>query len=144
VQQRASQPHQRPIQRGLMAKFGQRSISKLVTAHPLLQRLMNSAIADTDFSVICGYRGPEEQDSAYAANASKLRWPKSKHNSVPSMAVDIVPHPLDWKDIDSFKALALVVKRHWELIPVEERSGTTLSWGGDWKKFKDYPHWEIK
>lgn len=127
-----------------MPRFSKRSIAKLESCHVVLQRLMNSVIEDTDFSVICGHRGPEEQDAAYAANASKFKWPKSKHNSSPSMAVDIVPYPLDWKDIESFKALALVVKRHWEMIPVEELSGTTLSWGGDWKKFKDYPHWEIK
>jgi len=126
-----------------MAKFGQRSISKLVTAHPLLQRLMNSAIKETDFSVICGFRGESDQNSAYAANASKFRWPRSAHNKVPSLAVDAVPAPLDWNDIDSFKRMAEVVKRHWAMIPIEERAGYDLIWGGDWKKFKDYPHFQI-
>ena len=29
---------------------------------------------------------------------SKVRWPSGKHNTVPSMAVDVTPYPVVWDD----------------------------------------------
>jgi len=127
-----------------MPHFSDKSYSNLETAHPLLQRLMDSCIIDYDFSVICGHRGEAAQNEAFSKGYSKLKYPKSKHNSMPSMAVDIVPYPLDWKNIDSFKALSVHIKGVWDKIPVAEREGYTLSWGGDWTSFRDYPHWELR
>lgn len=127
-----------------MPRFSGRSLKRLDECHPLLRRLMLSVVEETDISIICGARGEAEQNKAYALGHSKLRWPQSKHNLSPSMAVDAVPFPIDWKDIDRFKELGQIVKQHWERIPAEERSGASLSWGGDWKTFKDYPHWELK
>lgn len=127
-----------------MPKFGEKSKAALATAHPLLQRLMNAAIADVDFSVLCGHRTEEEQNAAYAGGKSKLKWPRSKHNRVPSLAVDIVPYPVDWTNIQAFRALAVTIRGHWEEIPPRERAGWWLEWGGDWTSFKDYPHWELR
>ena len=127
-----------------MPHFSDKSDRNLNSCHHLLQRLMDSVIVDTDFSVICGHRGEKEQNEAYSTGNSKLKYPKSKHNSMPSMAVDIVPYPLDWKNIDSFKALAVEVKKVWDKIPTAEREGFDLSWGGDWKTFKDMPHYELR
>lgn len=126
-----------------MPHFGTTSKTRLETCHPLLQRVMNAAIQDVDFSVICGVRTAEEQNRAYDTGASRLRYPQSKHNATPSMAVDIAPYPLDWNDTAAFRALAAVVKRRWEEIPVPERMGLRLVWGGDWKRFVDMPHWEL-
>ena len=127
-----------------MPHFSDKSDRNLNSCHHLLQRLMDSVIIDYDFSVICGHRGEKEQNDAYSKGNSKLKWPNSKHNSMPSLAVDIVPYPLDWKNISSFKALALQVKKVWDKIPEAEREGFDLSWGGDWKTFKDYPHYELR
>jgi len=124
--------------------FSDKSDRNLNSCHHLLQRLMDSVIIDYDFSVICGHRGEKEQNEAHSMGNSKLKWPKSKHNSMPSLAVDIVPYPLDWKNISSFKALAVEVKKTWDKIPEAEREGFDLSWGGDWKTFKDYPHYELR
>ena len=127
-----------------MAGFSAGSIVRLNECHPLLQRLMKSVIKSIDFSVICGYRGEKEQDEAYQSGHSKLRWPQSKHNSNPSMAVDIVPYPIDWNNLAAFHLLSDEVKHCWEQIPESERDGYELSWGGDWKGFKDYPHYELR
>jgi peptidoglycan L-alanyl-D-glutamate endopeptidase CwlK len=127
-----------------MPQFSAKSLSKLKECHPLLQRLMTDVIKTVDFSVICGYRGKEEQDLAYESGHSKLRWPQSKHNSSPSLAVDIVPYPIDWENIASFHMLSDEVKDAWDRIPESERDGFELSWGGDWKKFRDYPHYELR
>jgi peptidoglycan L-alanyl-D-glutamate endopeptidase CwlK len=126
-----------------MPVLGTKSKERLATCHPLLQRVLKSAILDFDFSVICGVRTAEEQNRAYDIGASRLRYPQSKHNSTPSMAVDITPFPLDWNDTLAFRALAVVVKRHWDAIPLAEREGFRLVWGGDWARFVDMPHWEL-
>ena len=127
-----------------MPQFSGRSLTKLKECHPLLQRLMTDAIQTVDFSVICGYRGKDEQELAYQSGHSKLRWPQSKHNSTPSLAVDVVPYPIDWDDIAAFHMLSDAVKESWSSIPEAERDGFELSWGGDWKKFRDYPHYELR
>lgn len=127
-----------------MPQFSGRSLTKLSECHPLLQKLMRDVIQSVDFSVICGYRNKQEQDIAYESGHSKLRWPQSKHNSNPSLAVDIVPYPIDWDNIAAFHMLSDEVKASWERLPEAEKRGWELSWGGDWKKFKDYPHWELR
>jgi peptidoglycan L-alanyl-D-glutamate endopeptidase CwlK len=127
-----------------MPKFSAKSKNALATAHPLLQRVMNAAIAEIDFSVLCGHRTEAEQMAAYEGGKSQLRWPRSKHNQIPSLAVDIVPYPVDWGDLERFKTLAAVVRRHWEAIPPMDRAGWWLEWGGNWTSFKDYPHWELR
>jgi hypothetical protein len=129
-----------------MLRFSKRSAANLSQSAPPLQALMNKALSKQrlDFSIICGHRGKEEQNAAYARGDSQLRYPRSKHNLLPSLAVDIVPYPLDWKDIASFKELAVLIKEAWSELTLEEQGGYTLSWGGDWKNFLDYPHWELR
>ena len=127
-----------------MPRFSEKSHERLGTCHPLLRRVMNSAITDTDFTVLCGFRGQVEQDAAFASGHSKLKFPKSKHNVTPSMAVDIAPYPVDWNDLHRFDLLSDVVRRHWEAIPVKERLGYDLVWGGGWASFPDRPHWELR
>lgn len=105
---------------------------------------MKSAITDIDFTVLCGFRGKEEQDAAFASGHSKLEFPKSKHNISPSHAVDIAPYPIDWNDWHRFDTLAGIVRRHWGVIPVAERMGYELVWGGGWANFPDRPHWELR
>jgi len=125
-------------------KFSGRSLKRLDECHPLLRRLMLSVVEQADCSIICGFRGEAEQNEAYALGMSKLKWPRSKHNISPSMAVDVVPFPIDWHDERRFRELGAVVKQHWERIPVEDRLGYSLSWGGDWNSFKDFPHFELR
>lgn len=127
-----------------MPKFSARSLKNLEQCHPLLQLLMYEAIKVTDFSVICGFRGEKEQNEAYSRGNSKLKWPQSKHNQTPSLAVDIVPYPIDWNDERRFRTLGTVVKEIWAQLPEEKKEGWSLSWGGDWKTFKDFPHFELR
>lgn len=85
----------------MAAKLGHASLTKLATCHPDLVRLVLAyeRRAKRDFTVLCGWRGEAEQDAAFASGASKLKWPKSKHNVLPkSLAVDIAPYPVDWTD----------------------------------------------
>lgn len=128
-------------------KFSKRSIANLKTCHPLLYVLALEAIKEFDFVVICGHRSVTEQQALYAqgrTRAGKIVTnidgikKKSKHNQTPSLAMDLVPHPIDWNDIERFKELGKIIKR------LAKEANTPLSWGGDWRSFKDYPHFELK
>ena len=70
-----------------MPSFSTRSKSNLSQAQPDLQRLFKEVIKHYDCTVICGHRSQEEQDKAVAEGKSKVRYPDSKHNSVPARAV---------------------------------------------------------
>ena len=121
-----------------MYKFGKTSAARLATCHPDLQRLFNEVIKEIDCTILCGHRTEAEQFKAFKEGNSKLLWPNSKHNSNPSMAVDVGPWPLDWNDVKAFEKLAEVVKRKANELNIQIR------WGGDWKRFVDRPHWELK
>lgn len=111
------------------------SLSRLGTCHPDLQELVREAIKDYDFTVICGHRTEQDQNAAYAAGRSKVEWPNSRHNSLPSEAVDLAPYPIDWSDKARFRELADVVKKTAASLGVE------ITWGGDWGW--DLDHFEL-
>ena len=120
-----------------MAKFSNTSLARLMKCHPDLKAIMFEAIELMDFSVLCGFRGKDEQEEAFRTGHSKKHWPMSKHNKIPSLAVDIAPYPIDWSNTGQFEKLADVVKQ------VALSKGIKIRWGGDFKSFKDYPHFEL-
>lgn len=128
-----------------MAEFSVRSLDRLGTCVPELQRVMNEAILEFDFTVLCGHRGREEQERAFREGNSRVHWPHGKHNSVPSKAVDVAPWPVDWDDLVRFGVMAEVI------LSVAERLGIKLRWGHDWdmdgrlgeKGEWDWPHFEV-
>ncbi len=128
-----------------MPSFGVRSLAHLSTCDPLLQQIAHEAMQDFDFAVICGHRDKEGQDKAVAEGKSKTPWPTSKHNAIPSQAMDLVPYPVDWKDRDSFTIMARVV------LSAAEKLGIELRWGGDFNRDGDMttndawdlPHFEL-
>lgn len=129
-----------------MPSFSKRSLDNLNTAHPDLQKLFNEVIKYRDITILCGHRGKEEQDAAFAAKQSKLKYPNSKHNKIPSLAVDVAPYPINWSDINGFKELASFV------LQKAKELGISIRWGGDWdgdgdskdETFLDFPHYELR
>lgn len=87
--------------------------------------------------VICGHRGKEDQNKAFEAGTSKLKFPRSLHNKSPSLAVDLSPIPLDWNNTERFKEMADVVMK------AAVDLGIALVWGGSWKGFPDLPHFQL-
>lgn len=126
-----------------MYSFSKRSIDNLSQAHPDLQVLFNEVIRYRDCSVICGHRGEKEQNDAFNKGNSLLKYPNSKHNKLPSLAVDVVPFPIDWDDIDRFKNFGEFVLIIASRLKADGKIQNEIKWGGNWKKFKDYPHYEI-
>lgn len=126
-------------------KFGKSSLENLRSCHLDLQKVLHRAIEIIDFSVIQGERNEEDQNRAYTQGRSKLKYPQSKHNNHPSLAVDIVPYPIDWNDRERFCLLAGVIKGVANTLNVDIR------WGGDFngnniisdETFIDMPHFEL-
>lgn len=131
--------------------WGARSLARLQTCHPLLIELMQRVIRrpdlPSDLTVLCGHRTREEQDAAVAKGTSRLRWPKSRHNRVPSLAVDVAPFvggAVTW-DWPHYHAAAPVIRAEWDTMRAEGivPAGVGLVWGGDWATLRDGPHWEL-
>lgn len=121
-----------------MPTFSDRSMKRLQTCDQRLQILMAEVIKERDCTILCGYRSPEEQEQAFHDGRSKAHYGQSKHNTYPSSAVDVMPYPIDWNDIDRLKDFAnFVLGKASELnIPVR--------WGGNFKNFFDGPHFELE
>lgn len=115
-----------------------------------LQRLvdrLNLEIAS--ITLLVGHRNEHDQTLAFVTGHSKTPWPKSKHNSFPSHAVDFCTYPVNLKSSKLREELAYVAGAA-NVIAKEE--GFIVRWGGDWdqdgdlddQKFDDLFHLEIK
>ena len=128
-----------------MRKFSKHSQEKLATCHPDLITLFSHVIDIVDCTIICGYRGLNEQEEAFRLGQSKLHYPDSKHNSLPSKAVDAALYPIDWNNKVGFYYFAGIVRG------VADRLAIKIRWGGDWdgdadlkdQTFFDLPHFEL-
>jgi len=125
-----------------MKPLSDASKAKLTSCDARLQSLVEAVVATgVELVVCCGHRNKSEQDLAFKEGKSKLKFPESRHNSWPSQAVDLAPAKdgkIDWNDLEAFRSLAVVVKAE------AFKLGIALEWGGDWKRFVDRPHWELK
>lgn len=109
-----------------MPHYSERSLAHYATLSFNLQRICDEAIKVIDHAIICGHREKEAQMKAYLAGVSKLQWPDSKHNPIPSEAVDVEPCPEDWKNRELFCYQAGV------FIGIAHMLGIPLRWGGNW------------
>lgn len=125
-----------------MPKFSKRSLRNLNQCHPDLITLFKDVIQFVDCSIICGHRGEKEQNEAYDKGFSKLRWPKSKHNQMPSMAVDAVPYPIEWENKKRFINFGEFVLNRALYLWKDGKICHRIVWGGTWQ-FTDYPHFEL-
>jgi peptidoglycan L-alanyl-D-glutamate endopeptidase CwlK len=130
-----------------MPVFSKKSLEKLKTCDPRLQKLFTEVVKHFDCTVVVGIRGKEDQELAFKTGKSKLNWPNSKHNKTPSLAVDVVPFlngGITWDDKEC-TYFAGVVKGIAAMLNINIR------WGGDWDQdndvkdntFNDLVHFEI-
>ena len=120
-----------------MRKYSQRSLDNLKGIHPDLRRVIDRALRDSplDFVVIEGLRTRDRQQQLVASGASRTM--NSRH--LTGHAVDLLPigpigPAFDWPLYDR---LGPAVKE------AAEKEGVALDWGGDWKSFRDGPHFEL-
>jgi len=117
--------------------LGQRSLSRLEGVHPDLVRVVKkaAALSDLDFTVLEGLRTVERQKQLFAAGASTVL--NSRH--LTGHAVDLAPMlngAVSW-DWPLYRRLAPIVKQ----AAADEK--VPIQWGGDWRTFKDGPHWQL-
>lgn len=130
-----------------MPNFSQHSKDILDTCHPLIRDVFNEVIRHVDCRAISGQRGRAEQEELFRTFKSQVRYPDSYHNKVPySLAIDIVPYPIDWSDRERFTLFAGFV------LGIAQSMGIEMTWGGDWNhnfrvsdnKFDDFAHFQIE
>lgn len=135
-----------------MPHFGLTSRKRLDTCHQDLQAIFEEVVKGFDCAILCGHRDEVGQMLAYESGKSQLPWPDSKHNTYPSMAVDVAPWPLDWNDRGAFYMLAGYVLCTADRLKAEGKITHSLRYGGDWngdhhtkdQRFDDLPHFELK
>lgn len=147
-------------------RFSQRSLATLGTVHPELQRLAHRTleISPLDFTVIQGLRTRDQQARLFGQGrtAAQMRaqglpihyaQPNASvvtktmtSNHMSGLALDfapyvkgiILPQRPTAAEIDLFRRIANAFKA------AGKEMGLAVTWGGDWKSFRDYPHIELK
>jgi len=134
-----------------MPKYSTKSLSKLLSCHEDIIEIMETVVQYFDNTIVCGHRGKAEQDKAFEDGFSTVEYPNSKHNVLPSMAVDSVPYPIDWKDVNRMRYYAgFVVGISWMLYAAGVTTHVMTS-GLDWDndtelsdtRFRDAPHFQL-
>ena len=131
--------------------LSKRSLDTLKGIHPDLVKVVKEAIKITkqDFMVVQGVRTAEEQNKLFRQGRTRpgkvvtqLDGFKKKSNHQVKddgygYAVDLCPYPIDWNDLDKFKVISEAMTQ------ASRKLGVKITWGGNWKSFKDYPHYEL-
>jgi len=137
-------------------KLSKKSLDKLAECEQDLQTLMIEAIKNSpyDFGITWGYRSPVKQNELYQQGRTKdgkiVTYvdgydKKSKHNYMPSLAVDIVAFvhgKVTWSPpvyVEIGTHIMEVSENLFEKGLIKNR----ISWGGQWHKFKDWPHFQL-
>lgn len=134
-----------------MPEFSEKSKALLHTCNKDIVTIFEWVIKYFDCTVICGHRGEAEQNKAFSEGCSKLKFPKSKHNQIPSNAIDVAPYPIDFKDKERIIYFAGQVMGIATLLKERGIIDHNIKWGGDWdrdtnlknNKFADLVHFEI-
>lgn len=118
-------------------KLSKRSLDRLQGVHPDLVAVVKLAITRTseDFTVLEGVRSEARQRELYNSGASKTM--NSRH--LTGHAVDIAPlvnNTVSWH-WPHYYPLAETMKK------CADELGVQIEWGGDWRTFKDGPHWQL-
>lgn len=142
-----------------MPSYGTKSLQRLNDAHPALQRVFHAVIQVYDCSILETSRTLERQQHLYnqrTPSGDRLTHidgitQQSKHQRVPSEAVDAMPWPQILHGVDIWED-----KFRWNffgglVLGMGYELGIQLRWGGDWngdgsnkdQKFHDLPHFEL-
>lgn len=133
-------------------KYSSKSLAKLNTCHPDLQKILKKAIKYYDITIIEGIRTKERQEELVRTGKSKTM--KSKHLEQVdgySHAVDCALWPIDWNDRERFIFLQGYLKGLADSMYENGEIGYRLRLGVDWDgdgnikehSFFDGPHIEL-
>lgn len=126
--------------------FSKRSLDNLQNVDERLVRICNELIKRIDFTVIEGHRSLDRQKELFDKGFSQIDGisKKGKHNYSPSLAIDIIPYEKGHNPFDgSEKSKEMFYKLYEEFDKVAKELDINFEWGGNWKNFKDYPHYQV-
>ncbi len=143
-----------------MPKYSDKSKERLSTCHKDLQTIFNEVIKNYDCTIVCGARSIEEQQRLYAQGRTTPGdvvthvdgiEKRSKHNYTPSTAVDAVPYPSLYGDLDALERFAGYVMGVANTLYSVGAIANRIRSGGDWdrdndtkdQRFIDLPHFEL-
>jgi len=138
-----------------MPRFGRTSNRRLDTCHLSLGLLFREVVKVFDCSVLEGLRTDARQAQLWAQGRTEpgnivtycdgVRK-KSNHQAKEpgdlSLAIDIAPYYAEpphirWDDDTRFYRFAGTVETLARVMDID------LTWGGDFRRLKDLPHWEL-
>lgn len=124
------------------------TIERINTAHPLIREELKRYYLECNNKLPKGvrlrfshvYRTKEEQDKLYAKRpkVTNAKGGQSIHNY--GLAFDIVIL-FDKDGNGTFETASWIVDRYF-MIVVDYFKSKGYEWGGEWKKFKDNPHFQ--
>lgn len=134
-----------------MYKLSNRSKGRLEGIEPILIEIIEEGIVDSpvDFGIpqYGGLRTAEDQNKLYQQGRelpgsiiTNVDGYDKKSYHQTGKAFDIYAY-VDGRASWNIGHLSLIA-RH--LQKIADDKGVKLEWGGDWKNFKDYPHFQIK
>lgn len=120
-----------------MFRLSKRSLANLQGVHPDLAAVVRLAIELThvDFIVTEGRRSSQRQ--AALMQQGKTQTLNSRH--LTGHAVDVaalVDGSVNW-DMANYRQIAAAMKN------AAQQLNIPIEWGGDWKSFKDGPHFQL-
>lgn len=125
-------------------QFSNASANRLQTVDPRLQAIANYALEITkvDFGIPSngGLRTAEEQNALYHGGKSQLDGYKKKSFHQTGKALDVyafVNGRASWEK----EHLAMVAAA---MLQAASELGHKLTWGGLWRNFEDYPHFQLE
>lgn len=129
-----------------MTGFDAADLARLERLHPLLKQLFIEARKQTAFTIRDTNRGRKDQEKAFKEGKSKVHFGDSAHNWQPSIAADIYPLPVDFKNTAAFVHLQIGV-----LQPLAAKLKIPIRQGIDWNgngiltddNWDDLPHVEL-
>lgn len=123
-------------------KFGETSLRRQEGVHPLLrecaERALSYNILDLTVPGLGGLRTLEDQRLLVAKGVSQtLNSLHRKQSTGYGHAIDLIPYPVDWNDIQRFALMGSLMFR------AANEMDLPIQWGGHWRTFKDYPHFQL-
>ncbi len=90
-----------------------------------------------DFRIFEGHRTLERQKILFTQGFSKTL--NSQHLKKPSHAIDVIEFPYTWTGF-------ILSKEYFNFVNtfLKNPKWMKIEWGGNWKKFKDLPHFQLK
>jgi peptidoglycan L-alanyl-D-glutamate endopeptidase CwlK len=127
-----------------MNAWSAKSRANLATCHQDLQVLANSVLAIHDCTLVYGHRDEATQNRLYSEKKTKKQWPNSRHNTNPSMAMDLAPYVqgVSMLDMEYSLYFAGLVLGTADALRAQGLMMHRVRWGGNWSTQRDR-NWKL-